>query len=360
MVSLGLRRLRVHAISQSLFHTTTVKTAIERLGFVQADPIRVPARAHDLILRHRVLGYQVGDLEREYPSLNIEEDRLYAYGFLPRTNQQLLYPRRVGPLSKFEKVVLDAVREFDSVHPSELEIRFGNQRVINDWGGYSKATTRALDSLHNRGLLRVARRENGIRVYEVASPYTNILEPAERLRKLVMVMANILAPVPMETLQANLAQYGHLGNTRAVLAALIRSGELEQQTIEGAAYVWPPFLGTIPDEAPESVRFLAPFDPLVWDRRRFEHLWGWPYRFEAYTPVAKRLRGYYAMPLLWGNNISGWVNAKVFQGHLNVELGFVGMRPRDANFRSELGLEIRRVKAFLKIEKWSDYLLETV
>ena len=47
------------------------------------------------------------------------------------------------------------------------------------------------------------------------------------------------------------------------------------------------------------MRLLAPFDPVVWDRRRFEMFWGWAYRFEAYTPAAKRQLGYYALPLLW-------------------------------------------------------------
>jgi len=43
------------------------------------------------------------------------------------------------------------------------------------------------------------------------------------------------------------------------------------------------------------VRLLAPFDPLVWNQRRFEHLWGWTYRFEACTPLVQRRFGYYAM-----------------------------------------------------------------
>ncbi len=64
---------------------------------------------------------------------------------------------------------------------------------------------------------------------------------------------------------------------------------------------------------PRRVRFLAPFDPVVWDRRRFEHLWGWPYRFEAYTPSAKRIRGYYAMPLLWCDRVIGWANAGIVE-----------------------------------------------
>src|ERR1041385_6462410 len=163
-----LERLRAQAIGRSLFTPTTLKAAVQRLGFVQADPIRAPARAQDLILRHRVKGYRAGDLERRYASLDIEEDVLYAYGFMPRTIWQLLHPRKVRGMSKLEKKVLEVVRDFGVMHPRELEQHFGNARVVNAWGGYSKATTHALEHLHYRGLLRIARRENGIRIYEAA------------------------------------------------------------------------------------------------------------------------------------------------------------------------------------------------
>ena len=79
-----LAQLRSHAIARSLFAPTTLPKAIERLGFVQADPLRAPARAQDLTLRHRVKGYVAGDLERRYPRLAIEEDFFVNYGFLPR------------------------------------------------------------------------------------------------------------------------------------------------------------------------------------------------------------------------------------------------------------------------------------
>ena len=62
------------------------------------------------------------------------------------------------------------------------------------------------------------------------------------------------------------------------------------------------------------MRLLAPFDPVVWDRRRFEILWGWAYRFEAYTPAAKRTLGYYALPLLWRDRVIGWGNLAVREG----------------------------------------------
>src|SRR6202034_382670 len=90
-----LEHLRRFAIARSLFKPTTLKRAIEKLGFVQADPIRAPARAQDLTLRHRVEGYRAGDLERLYPTLAIEEDFFVNYGFLPRTHHALMHPRKV-------------------------------------------------------------------------------------------------------------------------------------------------------------------------------------------------------------------------------------------------------------------------
>src|SRR5215813_4022740 len=343
---LTLERLRAHAIAHSLFAPTTLKAAVRQLGFVQADPIRAPARAQDLILRHRVKTYRAGDLERRYTSLDIEEDVLYAYGFLPRATWQLLHPRDVRGMSKLEKNVLEMVCKFGVMHPAELQEHFGSARVINAWGGYSKATTRALEHLHYRGLLRIARRENGIRLYEPALRNGDTLSPSERLRKLIMVIANLLAPVSEKSLQANTARFRQLGNTRPILLGLLKAGELEGETVDGIQYVWP-HSTRVQEEPARAVRFLAPFDPLVWDRRRFEHLWGWPYRFEAYTPRAKRLRGYYAMPLLWCDAIIGWANASVAGDELNVEVGFVDKQPTDADFRSELECEIARLAAFL-------------
>jgi uncharacterized protein YcaQ len=85
-----LRRL---AVAQSLFTPTTLKRALHKLGFVQADPIRAPARAQDLILRHRVQDYRAGDLERRYTKLGVEEDFFINYGFVTRSLQTLMHPR---------------------------------------------------------------------------------------------------------------------------------------------------------------------------------------------------------------------------------------------------------------------------
>jgi hypothetical protein len=92
---------------------------------------------------------------------------------------------------------------------------------------------------------------------------------------------------------------------------------------------------------------LAPFDPIVWDRRRFEALWGWRYRFEAYTPVAKRQRGYYALPVLWRDRVIGWATASVVDGMLTLATGYVAAEPRDRVFRRAFDEERERLRVFL-------------
>src|SRR5829696_2587987 len=231
--------LRRHALAHSLFTPTRLTAAIDRLGFVQADPIRSPARAQDLILRQRVSGYRAGDLEREYPSLDVEEDYLYAYGFVSRRVWQLLHPRRTAQPKAFEKKVLEAVTRLGEAHPRALEADLGKRRIVNAWGGYSKATTHALEWLHWRGLLRVTRRENGIRVYSPPSGRGADVQPTERLRALIMVYARIFAPAPEKSLQSAIARHRELGNTRRMLTEMISDGALRRDIVDGVNYVSP-------------------------------------------------------------------------------------------------------------------------
>jgi uncharacterized protein YcaQ len=147
-------------------------------------------------------------------------------------------------------------------------------------------------------------------------------------------------------LNSNVARFQYLGSHRAAVRQLIMSGELESQVIDGLEYVWPTPM-KIMEAGEPMVRFLAPFDPLVWDRRRFEHLWGWAYRFEAYTPPTKRVRGYYAMPLLWEDDVIGWANANVRAGRLSIDVGFTKPPPSGPDFGHALEAETERLRSFL-------------
>ncbi|MBY0548812.1 MAG: winged helix DNA-binding domain-containing protein [Candidatus Obscuribacterales bacterium] len=349
--SVNVAKIRGMAVSHSLFGPLPLKKAIAKLGFVQADPIRSPARAQDLILRQRVAGYKAGELERKYPTLDVEEDVLYAYGFLPRESWQLLHPRDRKSLAKEEKLILQLAREHNELHPRDLEPHFGNARSINAWGGYSKVSTRLLEDLHYRGLLRIARRQEGIRIYAPASAPVQLLSPDERLKRLILLITKILSPIPLPSLKSTLRQLSYcapgLPGRATILQQLLKSGELQTLDVEGVEYIVHPHIHTDTD-APDTVRFLAPFDPVVWDRKRFEHLWDWAYRFEAYTPVAKRKLGYYALPLLWQDKVVGWVNASVNNGKLKTEAGFVeSSTKRNAKFRAAYSAELEQFAEFL-------------
>ncbi len=303
-----------------------------QLGFVQADPIRAPARAQDLILRHRVTGYRAGDLERRFVRLGLEEDFLYAYGFMPRETARLLHPRpdpddpdRPYCPTGLEAEVLAMVRTRGETHPRDLEAQFGRDRAVNAWGGFSKETTHALHRLHYHGLLRVARRRDGIRIYAPAPPPDGeeALSPEERIRRLVLLVVSILAPISDVSLRGTLALMRRgapgLGRMGAAIDALLASGELAAVEVDGERYLWPAAQTVAASDPARGVRFLAPFDPVVWDRRRFAHFWGWTYRFEAYTPAPRRQLGYYALPLLWRDRVIGWVNAAIDQGKLRLD-----------------------------------------
>lgn len=361
MPVLTLDHLRRHAVARTLFATTLPK-AIERLGFVQADPIRAPARAQDLTLRHRVRDYRAGDLERRYPRLAIEEDAFVNYGFLPRATQRLMHPR--APRTTWTKErwamaheVLDFVREHGTVHPREVDAHFQHGKTRNWFGGSSKASTQLLDGMHYRGLVRIARRDGGVRVYAAAELHQVVEtdDVAASMDALVDVIAAKYAPLPEPSLRALVGQL-RMGAPQWVderRGAFRRAtARLSSAPIDGQRWYWP--AGEAPTsprhEPDERVRLLAPFDPIVWDRRRFELLWGWAYRFEAYVPASRRVRGYYALPLLWRDQVIGWANAATQDGRLFVQPGYVaGRAPRDGGFRTALRDEVANMAAFLEL-----------
>jgi uncharacterized protein len=350
-------RLRRMAIATSFRAPATLGRAVAALGFVQADPIRAPARAQDLILRHRVADYRAGDLERHFARLRLEEDFLYAYGIMPQDTWRLLHPRhdkdsdngRHTPAGLAAEV-LAFVRDRGITHPRDLAERFGRERALNGWGSWSAATTRALQHLHYYGLLRVAHRRDGIRIYAPAPPHDAPLTRNERTRRAVLLVTRILAPLPERSLRPTCTLLSRgvpdLGDPADAVRSLLATGELESAQVDGERYLWPP--GIRAAEPPREVRFLAPFDPLVWDRRRFAMLWDWEYRFEAYTPSADRRLGYYAMPLLWGDDVIGWINASVTNGALNVKPGYTVTAPRGGDFRQSFDAEIERLTTFLQ------------
>ena len=353
----GTLRLRAMAHHAALLtRRRSLPEVLDELGFVQYDPIRRPARAQDLILHQRVRGYRCGDLDRGYAESGLEEDYFYTYGALTKPVRRLLHPRNrttdpYTPEGLAEKV-LHLVRREGRLPIRAVEQHFGRIQAVNDWGGISSATTRELERLHYHGLLRVADRRNGSKVYAPGGLDDDHVEEPLRSRQLVLRIARILAPTSRTGLRAALTQLAGNGGVRipsSEVDALVADGSLATETVDGVPYLWPADCLPGPvDDVPRSVRFLAPFDPLVWDRGRFEHLWGWPYRFEAYTPAAKRRFGYYALPMFWGDRAVGWANCEITgSGRLDVHCGFAGRALAGKRFQASFDHEVSRLARML-------------
>jgi uncharacterized protein YcaQ len=210
--------------------------------------------------------------------------------------------------------------------------------------------------------LRVARRDAGTRVYAARDPWPDVTDRAQirsRMDTMVDLIVATYAPLPSSTL-GQLVHWLRLAapqwaadRPRALAHAKQRLGHAR---IDGTDWYWP---GDENPAAPpplpdDRVWLLAPFDPLVWDRRRFERFWGWPYRFEAYTPAAKRKLGHYALPLLWREQVVGWANVSVEAGVMRPEVGFVGPRIAEPAFVRAVDDELQRLFVFLGLGALSD------
>ncbi len=280
-----LRTLAAHAVARSLRRAPTLADAIARAGFVQLDPMRAPARAADLILRHRVAGYRAGDLDRAYPTLPLAEDYMHVYGVLPAATHALLHPRPARYRRGIERDhprlarrVLDHVATHGATHPRDIAPLLAKVRIVGDWGGDSAAGAHMLQALHHRGQLRVVRRVHGVKIYDVALPAPPALPPAVRARGILHALLNLYSPLPAASLHQLAWMVTDTSLPPALRARALRALDadpaVERMAVDGAVWLrlaHEPLEGDV--EA--RVALLAPFDPVVWDRRRFAAFWGW-------------------------------------------------------------------------------------
>ncbi len=215
--------------------------------------------------------------------------------------------------------------------------------------------------MHYRGLLRVVRRDGGTRVYAARGTedgHRNDDATVDaKMDALVDILVNKYAPTPASGLGRLMSLLcGGAPQWAARRAATLRRAQnrLAHVRVGSEDWYWPTAENPAsrrwrPDDA---VRLLTPFDPIVHDRRRFESFWGWPYRFEAYTPAPKRKLGYYALPLLWHDRVIGWGNLTVLNGALSSNFGYSNAgEPRDPAFHKGVTAELERMREFLGLTR---------
>jgi uncharacterized protein YcaQ len=308
---------------------SSVMTVVERLGSLQFDPLDAPgARNHELVLAARIAGFRKEWCERWLYGRDRGLFEAWNKGLSLLPIAELAEHRPVWALAAhrwgdlLERHAGVARRILDEIHArGALPVgAFGRGAIIDWWWGRTAVNRAVIDVLFLCGRLGIARREGNTRHYDLVE---RVLPPAALARHVDDETARrhrIVSRVRGVGLLGQTASAevmhgtGTAGERRARLEALVAGGTLETVTIEGLRGVF----HALPEElrarrrapGPPTAAFLAPLDPLVWDRRLLRDLWKFDYIWEVYTPLARRRWGYYVLPVLFGERLIGRVEPR--------------------------------------------------
>jgi uncharacterized protein YcaQ len=319
-----------------------------RLGSLQFDPIDIAGRNHDLVLLARIAAYERGWTDR----LLYEERALFeAYnkGLSLLPSAELPWYRATWDRFR-EGFGKEAFREHASLVEELLErIRAGGPlssidvepRAAIDWYWRPTNQVRAiLEALAQAGILGLARRDGNRRVYDLMER----LQPAallaerrpEREQRLHRLYSRFRAhgmlgrsgsgEIWMGTAPGALKPDGPQYTRRELHAQLVEDGcivPVDVEGIRGERYIVAAELPLLeqaaaevaasrpPNDVAPGAAFIAPLDPLAWDRQYLRSLFGFDYIWEVYVPAAKRRWGYYVLPLLYGDRFVGRIEPRI-------------------------------------------------
>jgi len=318
----------------------SVLRVIDRLGSLQFDPLEVPgARSHDLLLHNRVAGYQrewcdrwlYGKdrrlIELYNKSLNIlPADELPFYR-LAWTSGASRYRDFLAEHADLANRIRDHIRETGPV--STASFRDVTDRIQwwwdNDGSTSTKAARALMEALFVVGELGISRREGNRRFYDLIERLvpgklldTHATE-ADQLRHRLLSRHRGVGLMAVGGAGELVSGTGKAPDRARTTAALVDEGTLIPVAVEGFREVRHVLADELPileatarppRRATPSVSFIAPLDPLMWDRRLVKGLFGFDYIWEVYVPAPKRRHGYYVLPLLFGDRLVGRIEPR--------------------------------------------------
>ena len=319
----------------------SVLRVIDRIGSLQFDPLEIAGRTHDLVLLARIAGYR-----REWTDRWLYQDRV-----LYETYNKMLSIVPTAELPWY-RLTWDRNREeheggtFDEHAPLVEEMltrirdhgpllpRDVGPRAAIEWYWRPTNQVRAiLEALAEAGILGISRRERNLRVYDLVDR----LFPAELLARRVTEreqrMHRLLSRYRANGLLGSGGQselwYGTGRNAREradLRADLVLDGRLVPVVVDGLKgerfvvgdelqildqAVEECAAGASPGGVEPGVAFLAPLDPLCWDRDLLRRLFDFDYVWEVYVPEKKRRWGYYVLPILYGDRLVGRIEPRI-------------------------------------------------
>ena len=315
---------------------------VRQAGCIQYDPVDVCGRNAELTLHSRVKGFTRQTLEEllykdrllvDYSDKELSiwpsEDWPYFEGYRQRSRE---HGRKFPGIPELEAQAVAYIREHGPVSSDTLPVQgriywHSSMHWSGNWHKESQAARSVLEQLYTDGILLIHHKSGARKYYDLADRY---LDEALLRRKnpcpdeLSFLCWRIQRRIGAIGLMWNRNSAAWLGidmtgETRnRAFSALLESGRILEVRVEGikAALYMPasdlPLLeAVLRGEADLSPRleFLAPLDPMLWDRKLIEAIWDFNYSWEIYTPAAKRKYGYYVLPMLYGSELIGRVEA---------------------------------------------------
>lgn len=311
--------------SKKLTGTEGVSQIMERLGSIQYDPLNVAGRNADLVLQARVEDYRpeylytllykehrlLDGFDKEMCIYNTKDFSRFARVREEHTKAVETTLRYRGQLETLS--ILEEVQSFVKEHglTGTKDISIGEVRESR-WG-HKKLSSAALDYLYNKGELCVADKRGTQKYFDMTQRVVQVglceadeMSPEEFLDWYVARRIKSLGCVWDKN---GGAWQGHFLSDKeirkTVLQRLLDQKSITAFSIEGIDdifYADEDFFGGSSGRIREDyVRFMAPLDNMLWDRTMVERIFDFAYRWEVYTPVAKRKYGYYVLPVIYND-----------------------------------------------------------
>jgi uncharacterized protein YcaQ len=302
--------------------------AVQHLGYVQIDTINVIERCHHHILWTRIPAYRREHLHQaQSDDKTVLECWTHALSYVATEDYRFFMPamRRRGavPSSWYASVKPEDLRKVLSLirRDGALTIRDIEDDVLVEkdhaWAS-RKPSKRALQLAFYTGALTVSARSGMLKTYELTERHfgwTRRPRAASERQVSTYLLDRALRSQGIVSLDS----VCHLDAQRkpairAVIEARVRRRALVPVAIEGAerAEHWAPpeALEGTPARRAQLTHVLSPFDPLIIQRKRLKLFFDYEHRFEAYVPKEKRVFGYFALPVLVGDEIVAAIDLK--------------------------------------------------
>lgn len=335
----SIQTRKIQLISQGLAaaqpkqqNAATTLNVIQQLGYIQIDSISVIQRAHHHCLWSRLPNYQLAHIDQLLASKHVFEYWSHAAAFLPMDDYRFSLPRKQAIargekhwFDKDHKLVKNILQRIRTEGPLKAK-DFEQRKTLNtgwwDW----KPAKKALEQLFMEGQLMVSKRLGFQKVYDLtervlpANVDTRLPTNEEFYRHLIIrhLQANGLA----KPFNISYLRKGLLKPIQQQCKAMLHDGELLLVEVNQQQYYALPCVTDLLNKKLRHTRvhILSPFDNLLIQRQRTRELFGFDYQIECYVPAPKRQYGYFCLPLLFGDQFAGRMDAKIDRktGVLNI------------------------------------------